>query len=70
MIRSDVKFDGAKISEARIDPFLFGMGVGYRFGRPLATHMARAGPWRPPTASRVPTPTASCALPAYPARAD
>ncbi len=32
MIRSDVKFDGAKISEARIDPFLFGMGVGYRFG--------------------------------------
>ncbi len=32
MIRSDVKFQGTKISEARIDPLLFGVGVGYRFG--------------------------------------
>ncbi|MBS0380049.1 MAG: OmpW family protein [Proteobacteria bacterium] len=32
MLRSDVKFDGNKISEARIDPLLFGLGVGYRFG--------------------------------------
>lgn len=32
MIRSDIKFDGTKISEARIDPFLFGLGIGYRFG--------------------------------------
>jgi len=32
MIRSDVRFEGTKISEARIDPFLFGIGVGYRFG--------------------------------------
>jgi outer membrane protein len=32
MIRSDVKFQGTKISEARIDPLLFGIGVGYRFG--------------------------------------
>jgi len=31
MIRSDVKFDGTKISEARIDPILAGVGVGYRF---------------------------------------
>jgi outer membrane protein len=31
MIRSDVKFQGSKISEARIDPLLFGVGVGYRF---------------------------------------
>ena len=30
-IRSDVKFDGAKISQARIDPLLFGVGIGYRF---------------------------------------
>ncbi|HEY6924870.1 MAG TPA: OmpW family outer membrane protein [Steroidobacteraceae bacterium] len=32
MIRSDVKFKGTKISQARIDPLLFGIGVGYRFG--------------------------------------
>jgi outer membrane protein len=32
MIRSDVKFNGVKITQARIDPFLFGVGVGYRFG--------------------------------------
>jgi outer membrane protein len=32
MIRSDVKFAGTKIAEARIDPFLFGVGFGYRFG--------------------------------------
>lgn len=32
MIRSDVKFRGVKISEARIDPLLFGVGFGYRFG--------------------------------------
>ncbi len=31
MIRSDVKFDGTKILQARIDPLLFGVGVGYRF---------------------------------------
>lgn len=31
MIRSDVKFQGTKISQARLDPFLFGVGVGYRF---------------------------------------
>jgi len=32
MIRSDVKFQGTKISQARIDPLLFGIGAGYRFG--------------------------------------
>lgn len=32
MIRSDVKSHGEKISQARIDPLLFGIGVGYRFG--------------------------------------
>ncbi len=32
MIRSDVKYQGVKISEARIDPLLFGVGFGYRFG--------------------------------------
>jgi len=30
-IRSDVKFDGSKISAVHIDPLLFGIGVGYRF---------------------------------------
>lgn len=32
MIRSDVKFHGATISQARLDPLLFGVGLGYRFG--------------------------------------
>jgi outer membrane protein len=31
MLRSDVKFRGTKISQARIDPLLFGIGAGYRF---------------------------------------
>jgi len=31
MLRSDVKLQGSKISEVRIDPLLFGVGVGYRF---------------------------------------
>jgi outer membrane protein len=31
MIRSDIKYQGTKISEVRLDPFLFGIGVGYRF---------------------------------------
>ena len=31
MIRSDVKFEGTKISQARVDPMLFGVGIGYRF---------------------------------------
>jgi outer membrane protein len=30
-IRSDVKFDGTKVSQVRIDPFLFAVGIGYRF---------------------------------------
>jgi outer membrane protein len=30
MIRSDVLFQGTKITQARLDPFLFGVGVGYR----------------------------------------
>ncbi|HUI60593.1 MAG TPA: OmpW family outer membrane protein [Steroidobacteraceae bacterium] len=32
MIRSDVKFQGSTISQARIDPLLLGIGFGYRFG--------------------------------------
>jgi outer membrane protein len=31
MLRSDVKFQGTKISEARLDPFLLSVGLGYRF---------------------------------------
>jgi len=30
-ISSDVKFDGTRITTARIDPLLIGVGVGYRF---------------------------------------
>jgi outer membrane protein len=30
-LRTDVKFGGAKISEVRVDPFLYGAGIAYRF---------------------------------------
>ena len=33
LLRSDVDFRGSKISEAKLDPLLFGVGIGYRFGR-------------------------------------
>ena len=32
MIRSDIKYMGTRISSAKIDPLLFGVGIGYRFG--------------------------------------
>ena len=31
MIRSDLKLAGVQVSQARLDPFLFGIGIGYRF---------------------------------------
>ena len=30
-IRSDVMVNGAKVSSVRVDPLLFGVGLGYRF---------------------------------------
>jgi outer membrane protein len=30
-IRTDVKFNGSKVGEFKIDPWLIGVGVGYRF---------------------------------------
>ena len=30
-LSSDVKFDGTKISTVHLDPWLLGVGVGYRF---------------------------------------
>jgi outer membrane protein len=30
-IRSDVMLNGDKISKVKVDPWLFGIGVGYRF---------------------------------------
>ncbi len=32
MIRADAKYQGATLTEVRLDPFLFGVGFGYRFG--------------------------------------
>jgi outer membrane protein len=32
LLHSDISLGGDKISQARINPFLFGIGVGYRFG--------------------------------------
>ncbi len=34
MLRTDVSLAGAKISQVRVDPMLFGIGLGYRFGAP------------------------------------
>jgi outer membrane protein len=31
MVRADVKLDSSKISQVRVDPILFAVGVGYRF---------------------------------------
>jgi outer membrane protein len=31
MLRSDVKFEGTQISQARLDPLMLGIGIGYRF---------------------------------------
>jgi len=31
-IRSDVKLGGTKVSTVKVDPLLFGIGIGYRFG--------------------------------------
>ncbi len=53
MIRSDVKFDGTKISQARLDPFLFGVGIGYRFGGSSAPSSPVAAPQPTPSASTV-----------------
>ena len=63
-IRSDVKLDGAKISQARIDPFLFGVGIGYRFGgspavvaaAPAVKEVPVAAPAPPPPPPVQPTP--------------
>lgn len=48
MLRSDVTFAGATIAQARIDPWLLGVGIGYRFGGSPA-------PLPPPAPAPVPT---------------
>ena len=58
-IRSDVKLDGAKISQARIDPFLYGIGIGYRFGGVPA-------PMPAPAAAPAPAPARVVAAPPPP----
>jgi outer membrane protein len=67
-IRSDVSYDAQKISQVRIDPFLFGVGVGYRFGgnkqtlaqaptpAPVAAPAPPPPPPPPPPAAVVPPP--------------
>ena len=56
MIRTDIKFDGEKISEARVDPFLFGLGIGYRFGGSPAPAPAPAPPPPQPVRALPPPP--------------
>jgi outer membrane protein len=69
MIRTDVKFQGAKITEARIDPFVFGVGFGYRFGGGKAAPPpppAPVSPPAPPSPSPAPQPEAAPAAPPPP----
>jgi len=63
MIRSDVSFEGTKISQARIDPWLLGVGFGYRFGAESGPQPAAAPPPPPPPP---PAPAAAAAPPPPP----
>jgi outer membrane protein len=52
----DVAASGAKVSTVHVDPFLFGIGIGYRFGgHPTAAAMPMAAP-RPAPVSAPPPP--------------
>ena len=62
---SDVKLaDGARVSTVHIDPFLFGIGVGYRFGGP-GHAAAEVAPAPVPVAAPSP-PLAAAVAPAPP----
>jgi outer membrane protein len=72
MIRSDVKFDGTKLTQARIDPLLYGVGIGYRFGgaaAPAPMPAAKPMPAPTPPPAPAPAPVAAPQPPAPPAPA-
>lgn len=71
-LHATVKYEGAPVSQLRIDPLLWGIGVGYRFGGPKAAAVvpaAAAVPYSapPPVAAPVvaapPPPPASAPAP-------
>lgn len=66
MLRSDVKFDGVKISEARVDPFLVGIGIGYRFGGGASAPAPVAYRTTPPPSEPTPPPAAAAPVAAPP----
>jgi outer membrane protein len=58
--------DGARVSTVHIDPLLFGIGIGYRFGghAPVAAAAPAPAPPPPPPAAIVAAPPPPCKAPA------
>jgi outer membrane protein len=56
---SDVEINGAKVGEADINPMVYGLHVGYRFGRMIPAAVAAAPVVAPPAPP--PPPPAECA---------
>lgn len=57
MIGSDLKLDGTRISTLRLNPWVFGIGVGYRFGGgPAPTRTLVATPAPTPLVAAAPVP--------------
>jgi len=69
-LASDVDLaGGARVSSVHIDPFLFGIGIGYRFGgrEPIAAappSAPAAAPPQPPAVAAAPPPPPPCQAPA------
>jgi outer membrane protein len=55
-INSDLYFKGAEVSRLQLNPWLFGVGIGYRFGGSPAPAMAPPPPPPPPVAAAPPPP--------------
>jgi len=59
-LRADVKAGGAKLLQARIDPLLYGIGIGYRFGGGALPAVVPVRPAPPaPPAAPAPAPVAA-----------
>jgi outer membrane protein len=69
-LHATVKYDGAPVSQLRIDPLLWGLGIGYRFGGHKAGAVAPAAavpPFTAPPAAAAPPVTAPPPPPPAPA---
>jgi len=72
-LRSNVTFDGASILQARIDPWLLGVGIGYRFGgspAPLPPPPPAAVPAAAPPPAATTPPPAPAPAPAVPRKSE